>query len=129
MGWQYTLTNQNETPEYWIGQIDPQLALRFDSLKIMPHDRSTFYECTDEDEPIDKNRYLEQIKKSTWCGPYKDDEYDRVYFFSIASSGDNEYYLWLELGLTCPRRKTRKSLSLFFRKECCDIAPFHNLEL
>lgn len=112
-----------------MSQIDPQLSQRFNELKIMPHSTTTFYGSTDEDEPIDTNKYLSQIKKSTWCGPYKDDNCDRIYFFTISDSGDNDYYLWLELGLPCPQRKTRRSLSLFFRKECSDIAPFHILEL
>ena len=70
---------------------------RFDLANIRLSDTSKFELGTENGEHVHKDEYLKQIKTCRWFGPFKLGEYDHFCFFTLNSSGDNEYCVRIQI--------------------------------
>ena len=64
----------HENPEYLLDRVAseiPSSRIQFDAAQIGLHDTSTFKEKDRWGSKIDKNFFVEEIKISSWHGPYK----------------------------------------------------------
>lgn len=104
--------DENQDPELWMQKMKPGLIKSFNSLKIFLDDSTIFNPNSSHRKP-----FLEAIKSSRWHGPYKGNSGDLFHFVSINQSGDNEYFVCLELCL-----QSSVNDYLLFYKNCSHIA-------
>lgn len=93
-----------------IKQIAPGLIERFNSQAICLHDVSRLRRKNRYELPIEKDRYLREIKEAKWCGPYYIEKYRysscdhyqqltkaSLRLYAIDPTAENKYSVYLEL--------------------------------
>lgn len=116
LGQSSNLYTQQHDPEYFVSLLRPGLVQEFNRAKIDLTNTSEFMNAGDR-EP-----FLQAIRNQKWHGPYKSDRYDEFYFVSLDRSGDNEYFILLQIDLN---QFPHEYISLFFYKNNSEIAPGH----
>lgn len=93
----FKLRTENQSPEYLMSILEPELVRKFDEAKIRLHSRCLHLRYERDQLPC-----LEAIKKSKWAGPYRKGIRENWFFVSIINTGDNNYYVMLNIDLTHP---------------------------
>lgn len=85
-----------------VNSLIPKNVSRFDAMEIKLDDQSALhknFENLPNSQLVDQELYLDTIKNCKWCGPYRSNGEDNFAFYSIAESGENDYFAVLELYL------------------------------
>lgn len=73
---------------------------KFNMIRTKLYDVSRFFlnlKNARNEPPVDKIAYLSTLGECRWSGPYKELSLDWYYFVAINDSGDNDYYVRLEV--------------------------------
>lgn len=119
----YDLCHDHDQAEWYIENsksLMPSVIQDFNLWDINLHNTDFFFDNLDDDPeqpPVDTDKYLDEITRSRWYGPYKSKSYEYYYFLSIIDSGENKYLVRFQLSLDTGEHQT-PSIALFFEKDC-----------
>lgn len=90
--------------------------LKFNEARVRIYDmRELFHETLKSKEPVDKIAFVETMKGCRWNGPYKFSDNNRFFFYSVDSTGKNEFTVGFCI-ILAPQRTSRSQLNLFYVK-------------
>lgn len=116
-------SESNHSADHWINLLNTAIIEQFNHAQITLHNLDHIWDKNDHGQPVDKQLYLNTIKTSKWCGPYKQAETERHDFYTIAESGDNEIFICLSLFLDHPPQQV---VNLYYCMNKCMIGWKHS---